>query len=70
MRRRVVITGMGAVSSLGMSARATMDAMAGGLSGITALEFRDVERLQIRIGGQIKGYDEAAHFFATRAFAL
>ena len=60
--RRVVITGMGAVSALGMSARATMDGMAAGRSGISALEFTDVERLQIRIGGQIHGYDEAAHF--------
>jgi len=60
--RRVVITGMGAVTSLGMSARATMDAMAAGRSGISALAFQDVERLQIRIGGQIHGYDEAAHF--------
>ena len=62
MDRRVVITGMGAVSSLGMSAHATMEAMAAGRSGISNLEFQDVERLQIRIGGQIKGYNEAAHF--------
>ncbi len=60
--RRVVITGMGAVSALGMSARATMDGMAAGRSGISALDFKDVERLQIRIGGQIHGYAEAAHF--------
>lgn len=62
MGRRVVITGMGAVSSLGMSARATMDGMAAGRSGISALKFQDVERLQIRIGGQIHGFNEAAHF--------
>lgn len=62
MARRVVITGMGAVSSLGMSAVDTMRGMAQGRSGISALEFQDVERLQIRIGGQIKGYDETAHF--------
>jgi len=53
---------MGAVSALGMSARATMDGMAAGRSGISALDFTDVERLQIRIGGQIHGYDEAARF--------
>ncbi len=62
MGRRVVITGMGAVSALGMSARATMDAMAAGRSGISALDFQDVERLHIRIGGQMHGYDETAHF--------
>lgn len=62
MARRVVITGMGAVSALGMNASENMRAMAEGRSGISALEFQDVERLMIRIGGQIKGYDEAAHF--------
>ncbi|MCF6272939.1 MAG: beta-ketoacyl-[acyl-carrier-protein] synthase family protein [Rhodobacteraceae bacterium] len=53
---------MGAVSSLGMSAPETMRAMAAGKDGISALEFQDVERLQIRIGGQIKGYDETEVF--------
>lgn len=62
MARRVVITGMGAVSALGMSAGETMAAMKEGRSGISELEFRDVDRLQIRIGGQIKAYDEASHF--------
>ncbi len=62
MGRRVVITGMGAVSALGMGACTNMDAMAAGRSGISPLRFQDVERLQIRIGGQMHGYDEAAHF--------
>ncbi len=62
MGHRVVITGMGAVSALGMGARANMEAMAAGRSGISALDFEDVGRLQIRIGGQIHGYDAAAHF--------
>ena len=62
MERRVVITGMGAVSALGMSAQSTMDAMKAGKSGISDLDFKDVDRLQIRIGGQIKGFDETAHF--------
>ncbi|MEE9454700.1 MAG: beta-ketoacyl-[acyl-carrier-protein] synthase family protein [Paracoccaceae bacterium] len=54
--RRVVITGQGAVSSLGMSADATMQGMREGRCGISELEFLDVERLEIKIGGQIKGY--------------
>ena len=62
MNNRVAITGMGAITPLGMSAATTMAAMAAGRSGISALEFQDVERLQIRIGGQIKGYKEEAHF--------
>ena len=60
--QRVVITGQGAVSALGMSADATMEGMREGRLGIGDLEFRDVERLTIRIGGQIRDYDAATHF--------
>lgn len=60
--RRVVITGAGAVSALGMSAQANMTAMAEGQYGIGEMYFRDIDRLSIRIGGQIKGYDPEAHF--------
>ena len=60
--RRVVITGQGAVSSLGMSADATMQGMRDGVCGISALEFLDVERLTIKIGGQIKGYQPQDFF--------
>jgi nodulation protein E len=60
--RRVVITGHGAVSALGMSAAETRASMREGRSGIGALEFEDVERLAIGIGGQIRGYRPEDHF--------
>ncbi len=60
--RRVVITGQGAISALGFSATATMEAMREGRCGISKLEFQDADRLSIDIGGQIKGYDEKEHF--------
>ncbi|MFQ5622981.1 MAG: beta-ketoacyl-[acyl-carrier-protein] synthase family protein [Paracoccaceae bacterium] len=60
--RRVVITGQGAVNALGMSAAATMEGMREGRSGIGPLDFPDVDRLSISIGGQIKGYSADAHF--------
>ena len=59
---RVVITGQGAICALGTNARTITRSMAEGVSGISDLEFQDVERLSIRIGGQIKGYDPKAHF--------
>ncbi|HET9068071.1 MAG TPA: beta-ketoacyl synthase N-terminal-like domain-containing protein, partial [Amaricoccus sp.] len=62
MSRRVVITGLGSVNALGRTARETMTAMAEGRSGIGPLEFPDVERLSIVIGGQIRGYEPEAHF--------
>jgi nodulation protein E len=59
---RVVITGQGAICALGRSAGETMAAMREGRSGIGALDFQDVERLSIAIGGQIRGYRPEEHF--------
>ncbi len=59
---RVVITGQGAVSSLGMNADENLTAMREGRNGIGALDFQDTDRLQIRIGGQIRDYDPSARF--------
>lgn len=60
--RRVVITGQGAVSALGLTAEENLVGMREGRNGLTALEFQDTERLSIRIGGQIKAYDPAQRF--------
>lgn len=60
--RRVVITGAGTISALGSSVPETWEAMREGRCGIGALDIRDVERLSIRIGGQVTGYDGQAHF--------
>jgi nodulation protein E len=60
--KRVVITGQGAISSLGMSATATMKGMREGRLGITDLVMRDVDRLSIKIGGQVQGYDGTDYF--------
>ena len=62
MNRRVVITGQGSINPLGHSASATMQAMAEGRCAIGPLDIRDVDRLQIGIAGQVRGYDETAHF--------
>ncbi|QHQ35204.1 beta-ketoacyl-[acyl-carrier-protein] synthase family protein [Algicella marina] len=59
---RVVITGQGAICALGRSATDVMRAMADGVCGIGPLDFQDVERLSISIGGQIIGYEPEAHF--------
>lgn len=59
---RVVITGQGAINALGTSAPETMAAMREGRSGIGALDFQDVDRLAIVIGGQIRGYRPEEHF--------
>ncbi|MDE4143595.1 MAG: beta-ketoacyl-[acyl-carrier-protein] synthase family protein [Pseudophaeobacter sp. bin_em_oilr2.035] len=60
--RRVVITGAGTINALGHSVSATMEAMREGRCGIGALEFRDVERLSIQIGGQVRGFEAEGRF--------
>ena len=59
---RVVITGAGTINALGRDVPATLEAMREGRCGIGPLRLRDVERLAVRIGGQVRDYDEAAHF--------
>jgi len=60
--RRVVITGAGTINALGVSVPETLAAMREGKCGIGPLEFRDVERLAIRIGGQVRGFEPQAEF--------
>jgi nodulation protein E len=60
--KRVVITGAGTINPLGHSVPATFEAMREGRCGIGPLEMRDVDRLSIRIGGQVKDYDADAHY--------
>lgn len=52
---RVVITGAGTINALGYNVAETLAAMREGRCGIGDLEFRDVDRLSIKIGGQVKG---------------
>lgn len=60
--KRVVITGQGTINALGRDVKTTLEAMSNGVCGIGPLEFQDVERLNIQIGGQIKEYKAEEHF--------
>ena len=60
--KRVVITGAGTINPLGRDVPTTLEAMREGRSGIGPLDIRDVDRLQIQIGGQVSDYDEHAYF--------
>ncbi len=59
---RVVITGAGTINPLGHSVAETFEAMKEGRCGIGELDIRDVDRLAIRIGGQVKNYDPDSRF--------
>jgi len=60
--KRVVITGAGTINALGHSVASTFEAMREGRCGIGKLEFRDVDRLSIRIGGQVRGFEAEGRF--------
>ena len=60
--RRVAITGMGTVNALGRDVPSTLAAMREGRCGIGPLDFRDVDRLAIRIGGQVRDWEPEVYF--------
>jgi nodulation protein E len=60
--RRVVITGAGTINALGTNVEETLRAMAEGRCGIGELDIRDVDRLSVKIGGQVRGFDAEKHF--------
>jgi len=59
MNRRVVITGMGAISSLGFSADELWQAIQIGKSGISKIENIQVDDLPTQVGAEIKDFDPA-----------
>ncbi len=59
---RVVITGAGTINPLGHTVAETFEAMKEGRCGIGELDIRDVDRLAVRIGAQVTGYDADARF--------
>ena len=60
--KRVVITGAGTINSIGLDFPQTINSLREGRCGISALKFKDVERLSIKIGGQIHNFEPDRHF--------
>ena len=59
---RVVITGAGTINALGHTVPETLHAMREGQLGIGPLQMRDLDRLSVKIGAQIKNFDPESHF--------
>ncbi len=60
--RRIVITGMGALSPLGNTVEENWDAMKNGRSGIRNIENIDSETYAVHIGGEVRNYDPSPYF--------
>lgn len=59
--RRVVVTGMGAVTPLGPDVETTWAAMVAGRSGVGPITLFDAGGLAVRIAAEVKGFDAEAH---------
>ena len=59
---RVVITGLGAISSLGLNIEEIFESLKEGRCGIGPLKFLNSERLSVQIGGQIHDYKPEKYF--------
>ena len=57
MTRRVVVTGVGLVSSLGIGTEVNWDALCAGDSGIASITRFDTADHSVRIAGEVKGFD-------------
>ena len=58
--RRVVVTGMGALSALGNDVASTWDGLLAGKSGVRTITLFDPERVDSKIGAEVKDFDPSA----------
>jgi 3-oxoacyl-[acyl-carrier-protein] synthase II len=60
LHRRVVVTGIGLVSALGIGTRETWEALLAGQSGVTRITRFDVSGYATQIAAEVKGFDPLA----------
>ncbi len=60
-KRRVVITGMGMVSPVGLSVAESWDSVLQGRSGIAPIDIFDTSAFPTRFGGSVRGFDIAKY---------
>lgn len=68
--RRVVVTGIGALTPLGNNASAYWDGLANGVSGADFIKQFDAEKFKTKFACELKGYDPLDHFDRKEARKL
>ena len=65
--RRAVVTGLGAVTPVGIGAEASWDALVAGRSGIADITLFDPTPFEIHVAGEVKGFDATEYMDAKDA---
>jgi 3-oxoacyl-[acyl-carrier-protein] synthase II len=63
-KRRVVVTGIGAVSPNGIGREAFWEATKAGISGVKTISHFDASAFVVRVAGEISGFDESQYVSA------
>ena len=66
-RPRVVITGIGALTPVGLTAEATWEGLLAGRSGIVRTEIPELEECPCQIAGELQGFEPRAYLGAKEA---
>jgi 3-oxoacyl-[acyl-carrier-protein] synthase II len=59
--QRVVVTGIGAITPLGLDMATTWEGLITGKSGVANITLFDASKLEVRFAGEVKGFDPIAH---------
>lgn len=62
MKRRVVITGLGAISPVGLNVEELWNSLLEGKSGISLVEKFDTSEMSSKVAGEIKNFNAVDHF--------
>jgi 3-oxoacyl-[acyl-carrier-protein] synthase II len=65
-RRRVVVTGLGAVTPVGLTVAETWSSLVAGRSGIGPITQFDAAACPVKIAGEVRGFDPTAARFSLR----
>jgi 3-oxoacyl-[acyl-carrier-protein] synthase II len=65
--RRVVVTGLGVVSPVGIGADASWEALVAGRSGVADITLFDTTDYEIHVAGEVKGFDATGYMDAKDA---
>src|SRR5277367_1640575 len=65
-QRRIVITGLGAVTPLGLDVQTTWANLIAGKSGVTPITSWDASKFDCRFAAQVQGFEPRKYFFVEK----